>query len=461
MIAGLSGDAGKTIVSLALLLAWRRAGELVRAFKKGPDYIDAAWLAWASGQPARNLDTYLMGKDTAAAAFAEHALDAGLNLIEGNRGMFDGVDTAGTHSSAELAKLLGAPVVLVINSTKMTRTAAALVLGCQKLDPALNIAGVVLNRVNGTRHERILRDCVTQSCGIPVVGAVPRLATEALVSGRHLGLVTPEEHGPTAELADLLLEHVAPALDLGKLADIARSAPPLPVVARPRFEGSDGAGLKIGVLKDTAFSFYYTDNLEALQKSGAELIPVSSLTAEQLPFDLHALYIGGGFPETHGSRLAANRGFLASLRSAAEHGLPIYAECGGLMLLARSLSWRGERHEMAGVLPVEVEVCSTAQGHGYAELVVDTPNPFFARGTTIRGHEFHYSRVLVQEQPPRTACRVARGTGCGSGRDAVLVNNVWASYTHVHTLATPEWALGVLLAARRFAAQRSVAQAAG
>ncbi len=451
MIAGLAGDAGKTIVSLALLLAWRRAGQPVLAFKKGPDYIDPAWLAWASGQQARNLDTYLAGRPTTAAAFAENADTDAVNLIEGNRGLFDGFDTAGTHSSAELAKLLGVPVVLVINATKMTRTAAALVLGCQKFDPALNIAGVVLNRVNGKRHERILRDCITESCGIPVVGAVPKVATEELVTARHLGLVTPEEHGPTEALAGVLLEQVAPALDLGKLAEIAHAAPPLLRPEQRHTETQDGAGLRIGVLRDAAFSFYYAENLEALEKSGAELVPVSSLAAQQLPSDLDALYIGGGFPETHASRLAANRSFLASLRASAEAGLPIYAECGGLMLLSRAISWRGEKHEMAGVLPFEVEVCAAAQGHGYAELIVDTPNPFFAVGANIRGHEFHYSRIIVQQQPPRTACAVVRGTGCWSGRDAVLAHNVWASYTHVYALAAPAWASGLLQAACRFA----------
>jgi len=451
VIAGLAGDAGKTIISLALLLALRRRSLAVRAFKKGPDYIDAGWLGWAAGTPARNLDTYLMGAETTAASFARSALHDGINLVEGNRGLFDGFDTAGTHSTAELARLLGAPVILVVNATKMTRTGAALVLGCQKFDPSLNLAGVVLNRVNGKRHENILRACIEQYCGVPVVAAVPKVEVADLVPERHLGLVTLQEHGSSAALEARLLEQLAPTLDLARIIAIARAAPllaaPQPHPAPP----PDGRGLKIGVVRDSAFSFYYAENLEALEAAGAEVVPVSALAAAQLPGDLHALYIGGGFPETHAERLAANQGFLRSLREAAERDLPIYAECGGLMLLSRSITWRGGTHAMAGVLPFHVEVCAAAQGHGYAEVLVDAANPFFETGTRLRGHEFHYSRVLLRSEPPATACSMLRGTGCWRGRDAVLVRKVWAGYTHLHALATPLWTAGLLSAARRFA----------
>ena len=449
VIAGQAGDAGKTIVSLALLLAWRRSGVSVRPFKKGPDYIDPAWLAWAAGQPARNLDTYLMGADAVRGAFARHALSDGVNLVEGNRGLFDGFDAAGAHSTAELAKLLHAPVILVVNAAKVTRTVAAVVLGCQKFDPDLNLAGIVLNRVNGERHERIVRACIEQSCGIPVVGVLPKIEAAELVPERHLGLVTPAEHGPTAALESGLLQHMAPGLDLESLFKIASAAPPIVPTEERERELPDLRGVKIGFLQDSAFTFYYAENLEALERGGAELVPISALEALQVPSGLHALYIGGGFPETHGDRLAANTAFLASLRAAAQDGLPIYAECGGLMLLSQAICWRGQRSVMAGVLPFEVEVCAVMQGHGYAELLVDSPNPFYPPGTLLHGHEFHYSRVAVRSEPPATACQVVRGTGCWAGRDGVTVNNVWASYTHLHALATPEWVSGFANAAAR------------
>jgi len=436
---------------LAFLLALRRRGVPVRPYKKGPDYIDPAWLGWAAGRQARNLDTYLMGRELAAASFGRTAGGNEINLIEGARGIFDGFDTAGTHSTAELAKLLDAPVILALNATKMTRTAAAVVFGCQKFDPALNICGVILDRVNGKRHEHILRGSIEQNCGVPVIGVVPKIHEDELVLERHLGLITPEDHGAPELLERTLFDKVIPGLDVEKLIAIARSAPPLNVPRVETPELPDGSGLRIGVLRDAAFTFYYAENLEELERSGAELVFISALSDAHVPAGIHALYMGGGFPETHAEELTANREFHNSVRAAVEAGLPVYAECGGLMYLSRAIRWQESRFDMAGVLPFEVDVSTTAQGHGYAELSVDEPNPFFPVGTHLRGHEFHYSRMLVQEQPPVTACSVLRGSGCWRGRDAVITRNVWASYTHLHALATPEWAPGLISAARRFA----------
>ena len=454
VVAGLSGDSGKTVLSLSLLLLFGERGISTAAFKKGPDYIDAAWLAWAAGRPARNLDTFLMGNDTVKRLFAHHCLKNGLNIIEGNRGLFDGVDAQGTHSTAELAKLLGAPVLLVVNATKVTHTMAALVLGCQRLDPAVQIRGVILNRVAGERHERVLRDSVENICNIPVLGVLPKSEKAALVPARHLGLVTPQEHPKTEELRASLLSLGRDRLDLDRILEIATSASSLAFPVAEVGENSDGAGLRIGYCKDSAFTFYYPDNLEALERTGAQLIPVSTLSASALPENLHALYIGGGFPETHGAVLSANQGFLTSLRRSALAGLPIYAECGGLMMLSRAIHWQGQKFPMAGVFPFEVEVCGKPQGHGYAELLVDHPNPFYSVGTKIRGHEFHYSRIIPCADLPSMSCAVQRGTGCLEGRDGATHENVWASYTHVHAAATPEWSRGLISAARRYSDQQ-------
>ncbi len=446
VVAGLAGDSGKTLVSLGLMLL---AGESA-AFKKGPDYIDAAWLEWASGRPARNLDTYLMGFEKPVWSFARHALPDGLNVIEGNRGLFDGSDAQGTHSTAELAKTLRAPVLLVLNATKVTRTAAAFVLGCQYLDPKLAIAGVVLNRVATSRQETVLREAIEAASGVPVVGVLPRAKGDKLLPGRHLGLVTPQEHADIDEVRGNLLELVEGNIDMDRIREIAAAAGPLPLVA---YEGpalGDGKGLTIGYVSDSAFTFYYPDNLEALCEAGAELVPVSALEAREVPEDIHALYVGGGFPETHGERLAENARFLASLRERAGAGLPIYAECGGLMLLSRAIYWEGERHKMAGVLPIDIEVRYRPQGHGYADLTVDGENPFYPEGLTLHGHEFHYSRVMPEDKLPATACAVTRGSGCWEDRDGIVSGNVLAAYTHVHALGTPEWAPGLLAAARRY-----------
>jgi cobyrinic acid a,c-diamide synthase len=439
------------LVSLGLLLLAGEGGLPVAAFKKGPDYIDAAWLTWASGRPCRHLDTYLMGPGTARFSFCAHAEPDGLNVIEGNRGIYDGFDAHGTHSTAELAKLLRAPVLLVLNATKMTRTGAALVLGCQKLDPAVNIAGVILNQVSNRRHEQVLRQAVEASCGVPVVGVIPRAKGDAPLPGRHLGLVTPEEHPAIAALKENLLGLVRNHLDVSRILKIARKAPAIAEPSDPRVVVPDGRGLKIGYLRDSAFTFYYPENLEAIERAGATLVPISALSDAALPDALDALYIGGGFPETHGALLAANQSFLKSVEHSAAGGLPIYAECGGLMLLARSLTWRGARYPMTGVLPIAVEVCDAWQGHGYMRMVVDTPNPFFSLGVELRGHEFHYSRILPEGDIPPTACSVTRGTGSYPGRDGIVWKNVWASYVHLHALATPQWAAGLLASARRYA----------
>lgn len=452
VIAGLSGDAGKTIVSLGLVLLARQRGLAVAAFKKGPDYIDAAWLGWAAGRPAHNLDTFLMGPETVRASFARHGLPEDLNLIEGNRGLYDGVDAEGTHSSAALARLLEAPVILVVSPAKATRTVAALVLGCQKLDPELRIAGVILNRVSSPRQEQVIRQAIETTTGVPVVGVLPRASSNELVAGRHLGLVTPAEHPGIEQVRDALLRLVGGAVDLEAILRVASSAPapgtPPARIPRPQ---AGGPRVPIGHFSDSAFTFYYPENLEALEAAGAELVALSAFENSTLPADLAGLYIGGGFPETHGAALSANRTLLADLKARAARGLPIYAECGGLMLLAEAIHYEGRRYPMAGVLPFEVEVMPRPQGHGYALLTVDEPNPFFARGTRLRGHEFHYSRIVLRGEPPPTACAVERGTGCFSGRDAVVAGNVWAAYTHLHALATPEWAEGVVAAARRYA----------
>jgi len=455
VVAGLSGDSGKTLISLALLLLAHQQNIPAMAFKKGPDYIDAGWLSWASQRPTRNLDTFLMGPERTIQLFRANALANGLNLVEGNRGIFDGVDIHGTHSTAQLAKLLKAPILLVINATKVTHTVAALVLGCTKLDPEVRIGGVILNRVSGSRHESILRESVESIGGVPVLGVLPSVDSSSLLPTRHLGLVPPQEHEVVTVLRSKILSAVQGCLDTERIFELARSV--LPETARVENTGrtEDGHGLKIAYLQDSAFSFYYPDNLEALEEAGAQLCPISSLTTSTLPEDLDALYIGGGFPETHAEVIASNSCFLSSIRAQALKGLPIYAECGGLMLLSRAIHWKGLRFPMAGVLPVEVEVRAKPQGHGYVELFVDSPNPYYPLGTRIRGHEFHYSKIMTTDSLPPTACAVHRGTGCFGGRDGILVENVWASYSHVHAAATREWARGVLAQARFFHRHKS------
>ncbi len=451
VVSGLSGDAGKTLLSTGLARAWRDRGIAVAPYKKGPDFIDAAWLGEAAGRPGRNLDTFLMSQAVIGAALGP-AIGAGLVLVEGNRGLHDGMDAHGTHSTAELAKRLAAPVVMVVDATKATRTLAACVRGCAVVDPELRIAAVVLNRVANARHAATITAAFEALGGPPVVGVLPRMDEDPLPS-RHLGLVTTAEHGGPDRAMARAAEVVASHVDLDALLEVARSAGPAEFPDRSVPETRLDRRVRIGVLRDEAFMFYYPENLEALVDAGADVVEVSPLRANALP-QVDAVYVGGGFPETHAAELAANTRFLDSLRTAARGGLPIYAECGGLMYLARELHVDGRSYAMAGVLDVAIEQTKKPQGHGYVEGQVDAANAFFPVGTRLRGHEFHYSRI-VGSPVIQSALHLDRGTGIGAGRDGFVQGAIWASYAHVHALGAPEWASGMVAAA---AAERAGAR---
>jgi cobyrinic acid a,c-diamide synthase len=449
VVAGLSGDGGKTLVALGIARALSTRGLGVAPFKKGPDYIDAAWLGVAAGRPGRNLDTFFHDPEALGEVLSRGGT-ADLALIEGNRGLFDGFDAAGTHSTAELAKRLGAPVLLVVDVTKATRTVAAMVLGCRALDPDVPVAGVVLNRVATSRQERVIRDALARAGGPPVLGAIPRIDDDPL-PGRHLGLVTAAEHPKTQAAIETAAALAEAHVDLDALVTMAGQAPTVELPDRKRPAG--GPPVKVGVLQDEAFSFYYPENLEALEELGAELTYFSALAGDKLP-EIDALYIGGGFPELYAARLAENRELHRTLREAVAAGMPVYAECGGLMYLAKELITEGVSHPMAGVLDLVVEQTARPRGHGYAEGTVERANPFFETGTRLRGHEFHYSEVRGGEDRSATVVGLGRGPGLGDGRDGIVVGRVWASYLHLHALGAPEWAPGLVGLARTYQRER-------
>jgi cobyrinic acid a,c-diamide synthase len=457
VVAGLSGDSGKTLVSLGIARALADRGVKVRPFKKGPDYIDTAWLGVAARSTCRNLDTFLMKDEAMASSLATAARDADLILVEGNRGLFDGVDVEGSHSTAMLARRLAAPVVLVLDCTKMTRTAAAMVLGCRALDPEVDLAGVILNRVGCGRHETIVREAVAGIAGTPVLGAIRRLRGDDPLPGRHLGLVTAIEHPDPEESVQRAAAAVADGVDLDRLLAVAQWSPELELM--PVETPIDQVAVTIAYLEGQAFSFYYAENLERLRAAGVQLVPVDPASARGLP-EVDGLYIGGGFPEVHAASLGSNTEFTASIRNAVDLGMPVYAECAGLMYLARELIVDGVRHPMAGVLDLVVEQCPTPQGHGYEVAVVDRDNPFFAAGTRLVGHEFHYSRLIEGEASQRSVLRVERGTGIGEKRDGISTGKVFASYLHLHAGASPGWADGFLSLAARYAAERDGSTAA-
>jgi cobyrinic acid a,c-diamide synthase len=448
VIAGLAGDSGKTLVSLGVVRALVERGRRVAAFKKGPDFIDAAWLEKAARRTARNLDTFLMPKSAIRGSLLREAASADVAVVEGNRGLFDGLDSQGSHSTAELAKLIGAPVILVVDTTKVTRTVAAFVVGCRALDPELTLLGVILNRVGTSRQEALIRAALSRDVGIPVLGAIPRLRDEQLPS-RHLGLVTAIEHPEAETTLQRTGEIVAKYVDLDAVENCAKQAGPLArQVNGPAQQPSEEPGRKarIGVLCDKAFSFYYPENLEALQGVGADLLPISPLEQEQIPA-IDALYAGGGFPEVYARELSQNRLFLKELAHLIREGLPVWAECGGLMYLSRALVVDDKEYPMVGALPVKVRQTVRPQGHGYVAARVDRMNHFLDRGTRFRGHEFHYSRLQVESDDVNTVFKLEKGVGIGEGRDGIHLNRTLAAYTHVHALGEPSWSRALLRAA--------------
>lgn len=450
VIAALRGGSGKTILSLGLIAAWRERGYGIAPFKKGPDFIDAAWLGLAAARPCHNLDPFLIEREEILESFLSNSNGADLSLIEGNRGLYDGVDVEGSSSTAELAKLLKAPVIIVLDVTMASRTIAALLKGCQVFDLDLNIAGVILNRVAGLRQETLIRGSIEKYCGLPVVGAVPKLKDDVFPE-RHMGLV-PHQERDHAEKAILWAKGaVEENVDLEQIWKIRHEQED--IETRPQDQGPVSTGRvtddspRIGLIRDRAFWFYYPENLERLRRMGGVLVEINAISRGDLP-SLDALYIGGGFPETQAKALAENRAFRDALREEINRGLPVYAECGGFMYLGECLLVDGKTYPMVGAVPVQFVLQKRPQGHGYTVLEVDRANPYYPVGKTLKGHEFHYSKaVLTGKEDVYFVFRVRRGNGIDGTRDGICKKNLLATYSHVHAAGEHLWAKGLLRAA--------------
>lgn len=449
VIAGLAGGSGKSVVSVGIAAALKRAGGSVVPFKKGPDYIDAGWLQLGAGHNCYNLDPYLMSQKAIEESFSSRSQGADYVVVEGNRGLYDGVNAEGGYSTAELAIMLKLPVVLVVNCTKTTRTVAAMVLGCKMLDPRITIKGVILNQIATKRQRLLVTESVEKYTGLPVFGSVPRLKTD-IFPMRHLGMIPHQEYNNSSDALDFLIKLISDNVDLERIKEVMQ--PLDEVFALPRTGRSQPgclAEVKIGVLQDEAFQFYYSENLEALKKQGAELVFINAMTDSCLP-DIDGLYIGGGFPETGATQLAANVSFRQSVKQAADDGLPIYAECGGLIYLGESLTVADETFPLTGVLPARFTMSKKPQAHGYSIFEVDCENGFYPVGSTVKGHEFRYSKVVEwRGEESQLRVKMKRGTGFINGRDGVSYKNVFALYTHVHAEGTPDWAKGFITKCKR------------
>ncbi|MEW6572271.1 MAG: cobyrinate a,c-diamide synthase [Bacillota bacterium] len=451
VIGAPQGRSGKTTVTMGLVAALSARKLKVQPFKKGPDFIDPGWLSKVAGRPCRNLDAFFMKKEALQNCLAKGASGADIAVIEGAMGLFDGVDLQGSGSTAEIAKALESPVLLVVNAVRMTRSIAAIVLGCQNFDPEVNISGVILNNVARPRHEKMLREAVETYCGLPVVGALPKNKAWE-IPDRHLGLIPAGEDEQLYQAAAAAREGAEKYIDLDAVLRIACSAPLLPW----KQAVSKGVGTKdrvrVGVLRDRAFSFYYPENLEALEDAGASLVFIDALSG-MLP-DVDALYIGGGFPEVFAAELQANATLREAVLQKIEDGMPVYAECGGLMYLARSLTYNNERYTMVGAFPFDVEMGTEPRGHGYMRLRVLAGNPYFHPGKEIRGHEFHHSAVSNLPAGTVFGYKVQRGYGINGSVDGIVYKNTLASYCHLHALAVPEWAPELVAKALSYRRQR-------
>ncbi len=499
------------MVSIGLCAALKQRGHVVQPFKKGPDYIDPMWLTQAAGRACRNLDLYLMERDDIVATYARHSAE--VNLVEGNKGLYDGLALDGSNSNAALAKLLDLPVFLVIDARGMTRGIAPLILGYQAFDRDINIAGVILNNLGGSRHEAKLRSVIEHYTDVPVIGAIHHDERLGIVE-RHLGLMpSNESHVATAKIKQIG-DAIAEQVDLDKLLALSQK-PPLNIPHQsphsnslPEGERANakniikfpaeisplpcGEKVKIGIARDRAFGFYYADDLDALEAAGAELVPFDALRDARLP-EVDALYIGGGFPETSAAELEANTTLRGEIKQAIEGGMPAYAECGGLMYLSRSIEYQGRTWQMVGVIPGDVKMHGKPIGRGYVHLKEDEAHPW-PRPTLLSeapppiqlspasgrkgerevrqagilsqdknsqnqplifAHEFHYSSL--ENLPPDSsfAYHVERGYGIDGERDGIILHNLLASYTHLRTIGSCYWATRFVAFIQRVKTEKS------
>jgi len=434
-------SSGKTTVSIGLCTALQKRGLEIQPFKKGPDYIDPIWLGMAAGRPCYNLDFFTAGKQETIEDFARLGQFADISIIEGNKGLYDGLDLDGSNSNAALAKSLKSPVILVVDARGTMRGIAPLLIGYRVFDKNVNIAGVIANMTGGSRHESKLRAAVEHYTDIPFLGA---LGSDSSISldEQHIGLIP----GYEDPFSDIKITNITRAIvnhiELDKIIEIAVTAPQKqPVLAKPA-RVANYNGLKIGIAQDPAFGFYYPGDLDAMRRSGAEVIPINTLTDCQLP-PIDGLFIGGGFPERYASELQSNTKLRASIKTTIDNGLPTYAECGGLMYLSRKLNWQGKTFEMVGIIPADTTMHEKSRGRGYVKLEENSEiSPWGLRPdstTLIHAHEFHYSTLDGLPENTEFAYTVKRGSGINQKYDGLVYKNLLASYSHLRNTNSTPW----------------------
>jgi len=426
-------SSGKTVVSLGLCAAFKAQSLNVQAFKKGPDYIDPIWLSQASGNPCYNLDFYNMSESEIIALYRQYASQSDIAIIEGNKGLYDGMSVTGGDANADMAKLLDTSVILVVDATGITRGVAPLVSGYQAFDKDVTIAGVILNKVAGERHESKLVQAIEHYTDIPIVGAIRR-SKELIIDERHLGLMPANETPESQNFIDRAAEHIIDQVDLSALV-ISNKAK---VKSLPPIVNNATKTLTVAVAKDSAFGFYYPDDLNAFESLGVDLVYFDALADKQLP-KADALFIGGGFPEMQLDALSENQSLLSDIKIKIEAGLPTYAECGGLMYLSRQITHQGKTHKMVGVIKADTLMTSKPIGRGYVQLAPTEQHPWGKVSEKIYAHEFHYSKLEKIDPKTHYAYEVLRGVGVDNKHDGILTHNLLATYSHLRNVGGNHW----------------------
>lgn len=449
ILAGTHSGTGKTTVTLGLISALKNKGYRVQPFKVGPDYIDPSYHSQLNGSACRNLDSWLFSKDAVLEIFQRHAQSKDISIIEGVMGLYDGFGDTEKGSTAHIAKILNCPVILIMDAKSMSRSAAAAALGFKKFDPEVNISGIILNNVSSERHFEYLKNAIEQNAGIPVLGSMPKDAALKL-DERHLGLVPAHEKGLKACFKSRLTSLTQKSIDINKILKISRSSGALPSFKKTIFIAKKPSGIKIAVAFDSAFNFYYQDNLDILQMLGSGIVKFSPLRHKRLPENIHGLYIGGGYPELFCSRLSGNTGLKKDIYKRSLEGLPIYAECGGLMYLVKEVEdFKKRKYPMAGIFNAKIAMASRLQALGYVTAETVNDNILSKKGDQIRSHIFHWSYLKDTNSSLRFAYRIKKNKD-KAFYDGLIKGNTLASYSHIHFASNINFARNFIGACRRY-----------
>ena len=432
-------SSGKTMLTMGLSAAIRERGLNIQTFKKGPDYIDPIWLNLASGKHCHNLDFYTSSNDFIQTQYYHYSANQDMVLVEGNKGLHDGVAVDGSDSNAALAKLLNLPVILIIDTIGITRGIAPLLCGYQFFDPEVTIAGVILNKVGGSRHQSKLTRAIETYTDVPVLGSINRDKSLELCE-RHLGLVPGNEYGKDSQkIIQLWRDRVNHDIDVDSLINSDTSKPD--ILGLQFYKPSIKHDLRIAIARDAVFGFYYPADLERFASLGVTLVDFDTTIDCRLPDDIDGLFIGGGFPENNINVISSNRSLLSDIKEKIKSGLPTYAECGGLMYLCRSIEYENQKKPMVGVIEADAVMHEKPQGRGYVRLTARNTHPWCSDQSgnmSIQAHEFHYSSLINCEDSFNYAYRVDRGHGIDGYNDGIMIHNLLASYSHLrHTDACP------------------------